>query len=105
MVLGPVAGILMLTGCVTVVEEAEPLAKATLVVSRAGSESTLQFASARGVTYQLLYASSREPGTTWKTLPGAERVLGTGQIFEFKDRVPYGAPRFYRLKVIQVVQD
>jgi hypothetical protein len=98
-------GLFMLTGCVTVVEEVEPLAKARLVVSRAGEQATLQFASERGVIYEVLYASSRDAGTTWKKLPGAERVLGTGQLIQFKDRIPYGAPRYYRLKVVQVVRD
>lgn len=98
-------GVLMLAGCVTVVEELEPLAKAKLVVSRAGGEATLQFATERGVTYQILYAANRDPGTTWQKLPGAEKVRGTGQLVQFKDRIPYGSPRYYRLKVIQVIQD
>ena len=96
---------LLTAGCVTVVEEMEPLATAKLVVSRAGNEATLQFASERGVTYQILYAGSRDPRTAWQKLPGAERVQGTGSLIEFKDRIPYRTPRYYRLKVIEMVQD
>ena len=95
----------LLAGCVTAVEEVAPLAKARLVVSRAGDEATLQFASERGVTYQILYSSSRDPRTPWKELVGAERVQGTGQLIQYTDRIPYGAPRYYRLKVIQVLKD
>ena len=98
------AAVMMLVGCVTVVEEVKPLASARLVVSRAGSDATLQFSSEVGITYQILYAASRKPGSTWQPLPGADRVKGNGQLIEYRDTIPYSTPRYYRLRVLEVIQ-
>lgn len=94
----------LLAGCVTVVEEVEPLARAQLVVSRAGDQATLQFASEKGVVYQVVHAPTRNPPEGWKPLPGAERIVGTGELVQFKDQIPYRTQRYYRLKIIQITK-
>lgn len=93
------AGIcLCAAGCATVREEQKPLTGTTLVVTRAGGQTQLGWASQLGWNYTVLYAERRDKGAAWKVLPGADRLRGTGGPISFNDRVPGGQSRYYRLQ-------
>lgn len=93
-----VAVLLLLTGCVTQVEEVEPLARTRLIVTRAGGVATLQWQSEIGMTYTLMYADSRKPGTAWRGVPGVHAVPGNGDLMKYEDKLPYGRDRHYRIQ-------
>jgi hypothetical protein len=85
-------------GCATIREIEEPLADTTMMVTRAGDETSLGWASQIGTNYTIWYADRRDARAVWKPLPGAERVRGTGSTITFRDRVPTGKNRYYRLQ-------
>lgn len=77
----------------------KPLAEATLMVVRGADEATVSWGSQRGVRYSVLFAESRGAGVRWQRLPGATGIPGTGGTLTYRDAVPAGTPRFYRLEV------
>lgn len=85
-------------GCATVRMEKQPVLETTLMVTRAGDETTLSWASDAGLTYVILFAEARDSKARWQVLPGAERVRGTGATVVWHDRVPSGTTRYYRLQ-------
>ena len=87
-------------GCATVRMEKQPVLETTLMVTRAGDETTLSWASEAGLTYAILFAEGRDSKARWQVLPGAERVRGTGSTVVWRDRVPTGKTRYYRLQAL-----
>lgn len=88
-----------LSGCVTSVIEKEPLRETTLLVSRSGQTSILQWETEPGMLYTVLHASTRSAKADWQVLPGYARITGTGQTITAKDEIPAGQSRHYRLHV------
>ena len=74
--------------------------KATLIVTRSADKAHLSWESKIGATYSVLYARGWDADANWKVLPGAERVLGTGAQISLTDKIPAGAQRLYRLRVL-----
>ena len=89
-----------LVGCATVREEIKPLADTTLIVTRAGDQMTLSWLGETGITYTIWHTARSDARTPWKVLPGAERMRGTGQQVTWRDRVPSGQARYYRLQAV-----
>ena len=97
-----VSASLAVAGCTTVPDPDEPEV-ATLVTARAGDDVTLQWKTEPGMVYSVVY-TEKLSGGTWDTVSGIERVEGTGGIVQFKDRVPAGVPRYYRLKAVHAAE-
>lgn len=95
----PVILALLLAGCVSTVVPTEPLAEATLIVTRSGEEVFLQWASEPGVSYTVFYTDSAAAGKRWAPLAHAQNLRGTGEDIMISDRVAPGIPRRYRLHV------
>jgi len=91
--------LLALAGCVSTIVPTEPLAEATLIVTRSGEDVVLQWASDPGVYYTVFYNDSASAGRLWMPLAGAERLQGTGGDIRISDRVAAGVQRRYRLNV------
>ena len=87
-------------GCATVREEQKPVADTTLMVTRAGEAMTLGWKALPDVDYVIWYADRRDAQARWKVLPGAERIAGRGQHVTWRDRVPTGQNRYYRLQAV-----
>ena len=85
-------------GCLTVREIEKPAADTTLMVIRTEQVVTLQWQAEAGVDYVVWYADQRGARAMWKTLPGAERVVGQGDRVTLRDQVPSGVNRYYRLQ-------
>ncbi len=96
---GACLGLLLTTGCVTeqINPEDDGRLETRLIVTRSGNEVNLSWRSRMHVVYTLYYGASRSSGAQWQVVPGAERVVGTGDTVYFKDRVPANQPRFYRI--------
>jgi len=77
-------------------------AEARLIVTRAGEDVTLTWQSTTSLVYTVMLASSRDAKAPWKPLPACVGQKGTGQTMTFKDRVPMGSKRFYRLAIVPV---
>lgn len=90
----------LVAGCATVREEQKPVADTTLMVTRAGEDLTLSWMAQPQVDYVVWYADRRDAQARWKVLPGAERVPGRGQTVTWRDRVPTGQNRYYRLQAV-----
>lgn len=87
-----------MTGCVTYEEQRLPASPmTTLTVARAGESVSIQFPSEKGVMYTVLWTADLNSGS-WKPLPNALRVAGTGELMAFEDHVPNGIQRYYRLQ-------
>lgn len=91
-------------GCKTVrvIEEEPPLAETVLMVARTSEGMHLQWASRTGFVYTVLYADRRDGKARWQPLPGAVRLMGTGQPITLRDRIAASQPRYYRLQVLPV---
>lgn len=98
----PLCMLLLASGCATVRTEEKPVSETTLIVTRAGEETTLSWASQAGATYAVMFADSRDSRTRWQPLPGAERLKGNGSNLVVHDRVPTGRTRYYRLQLLSV---
>lgn len=86
------------TGCATR-EIVKPAAQTTLVVTRAGDRVQMQWQSARGATYTVIYSTALGSGARWQPLPQASRLKGTGELMQVEDRPPPGRPRYYDIQV------
>ena len=95
------AGLVLLgtAACTTIREEQQPLADTTLIVTRAGEDTTLGWTAQPRTDYVIWYAERRDAQTRWKVLPGAERLRGQGAM-TWRDRVPTGQTRYYRLQAV-----
>lgn len=91
--------LLLTAGCATIREEQKPIADTVLMVTRAGGETTLAWTAQPNTDYVIWYADRRDAKARWNVLPGAERLRGQGAM-EWRDRVPTGKMRYYRLKAV-----
>ena len=97
------AGCLILlieSGCASVREIEVPLAETTLMVTRSGDVVNLQWASQNSLDYIVWYTDQRGARSTWKALPGSERIRGTGAPIAIRDQPPRGQNRYYRVQAI-----
>ena len=91
-----------LTSCTTVSgEKGDDLKRnTTLIVTRAGNESTLSWLAEKDTIYSVMYADQRDVNARWQVLPGYEQVQKpAGETIVINDKVPTGATRYYRLQV------
>lgn len=97
-----IVGLLLLTAaCVTVEETGTGRAGASdsLIVARIGDAALLTWQSAVGNEYTVLYSDGRRSSVTWRPLPGASRLGGTGREMQVEDKMPQGETRYYRLMI------
>lgn len=106
MKIGVLSGLLVLfaAACVTVEEPvAGGLAGAgasdSLIVARIGDAALLTWQSSVGNEYTILYSDGQRAATTWRPLPGASRIRGTGREMRIEDRMPVDTTRYYRLMI------
>ena len=71
--------------------------KAKLFRTQSGDEVTLQWDSMAGTVYSVVYTPDLNKVSKWKTLPGYESVVGTGQPVIVKFRAPAPSRLYYRL--------
>lgn len=108
---GVLAGVLCLmvllttAGCATqrVIKEDKPLSETRLFVTRSGENVTLSWESRPDWSYTILYNESMSARAAWNVLPGHDFIRGTGRMLVYKDRVPLGENRAYRLQIDSAV--
>jgi hypothetical protein len=76
--------------------------EARLIVTRAGEDVTLTWQSTTSLVYTVMFAASRDAKAPWKPLQACVSQRGTGRTMTFKDAVPVGTKRFYRLALTPV---
>jgi uncharacterized repeat protein (TIGR01451 family) len=80
----------------TIVDDDEPRVFAAEVID---GKAHLSFHSRLGLHYEIQFADSLEPGAPWKSLPGSERISGTGGTVRVADTLGTGQlQRFYRIQ-------
>lgn len=91
----------VLTGCVTEVVPLrdQALSETTLTVTRAGNTTQLQWETDPGFLYTVMYARSRSANASWRALPQAVRIRGTGKTVSIKTETPAHLKRHYRLHI------
>jgi hypothetical protein len=92
---------LAFSGCVhqEIVLKGEPESQATLTVTRSGDAVRLGWKSEVGKVYDILYADKMNGQATWKVLPGAGNLRGTGDRLTFTDLTAGSVNRYYRLNI------
>lgn len=86
---------LLLSSCVSTV--VQPVARADLMVARAGDQVQLEWASTPGILYTITCSDTLGAGARWVPLPQAVRLRGTGKTMALSDQVPEGRARFYNV--------
>lgn len=95
--LGAAIATILLTGCVSQV--VQPARDTRLFVVSSGEGFTLSWQSQPKTLYSVWYTDRLEGQGSWRVLPGAERVAGTGRTIEIVDRAATSR-RYYRLSVV-----
>lgn len=90
-----------MTGCATqrVIKNDQPLSETRLFVTRSGENVSLSWESRPEVSYTVLFNQTLSARSAWRVLPGYDYIRGTGRTLVYKDRVPVGESRYYRLQV------
>lgn len=100
---GAFLGVLVVVfcGCVhqEIVGKGEPISQTTLIVTRSGESVQLSWKSDAGKVYDVLYAEKLGGKTSWKVLPGAGNLRGTGDTITFTDSITNGVNGYYRLNI------
>lgn len=101
--------LLLLAACVTVEETGPGRAlpggesgSDSLIVARIGDSALLTWQSSVLHEYTILYSDGRRSSVTWRPLPGAARIRGTGGEIRLEDQMPPGETRYYRLMIDSV---
>jgi hypothetical protein len=89
----------LLSACVhEEIKPPRPTSNTTLTITRSGTTSSLGWKSEQGRVYTVMY-TEKLSGGPWQVLPGAANLSGTGDYMTFRDDVPNGTTRYYRLQV------
>lgn len=87
-----------LMGCVRVEADREPPQATRLVVTRDQNGVNMQFQSAADLHYTVYYRDTGIPNDSWKQLPNATELQGTGGLILIKDPDPTAFRRKYRIQ-------
>lgn len=87
-----------LIGCVRVEADREPPQATRLVVTRDQNGVNMQFQSAADLHYTIYYRDTGIPNDSWKQLPNATELQGTGDLILIKDPSPTAFRRKYRVQ-------
>lgn len=86
----------LVTGCTSTTIEEEYPPPRLLIAENSDGEVTIGWKSDPGYVYTVYYQSQVDG--TWKPLPNATRIRGTGENITVQDRVkPSSPPRPYRI--------
>ncbi len=97
-----VMSVLLLSGCASQREIVtdQPLSETQLFMTRAGEEVNLSWDSDPAMNYTIVYNTSLSGAKPWQVLPGHDYIRGTGRTITYRDRVPVGVNRYYRLQIV-----
>lgn len=88
----------LLMGCVRVEANREPPQATRLIVTRDQNGVNMQFQSEADLHYTIYYRDTGVPNDTWKQLPNATELPGTGELILIHDPDPAAFRRKYRIQ-------
>lgn len=94
----------LLHGCVRVDAARDSREGIRMLVTRDINGVQLQWESERGKGYTIYYRNPRVPNDTWKELPGAVEIRGTGEVIRLTDNSANAHDRKYRIETLEPIQ-
>jgi len=93
--------VMVCLGCVRVEANKQPSRGTRMLVTRDINGVQLQWDSEKDRGYTIYWRNPRVPNDTWKELPGAVEIRGTGETIRIRDDVPNASQRNYRIETLE----
>jgi hypothetical protein len=94
--------LVLFSGCVQTPVYSDQPNPARLIIAKGTNGVNMQWKGEKGMEYALYYRDTVGVDTTWKLVPGFERVVGTGKMIEYSDTSPTAKTRSYRVHTLSL---
>lgn len=85
-------------GCVRVEADRKPPEPTRMIVTRDSQGVNMQFKSLEGLRYTVYYRDASVASNSWKPLPSATEIPGTGELILIRDQSRDAYNRKYRIQ-------